>query len=194
MDRGSSLVVGKNGGGCCEVEKEKRGNVLIKWATVSLPRSYLLHGVSEAFGGGWRLIKKMRTQHLNDRLFVLRKLVASVVMPISLNNWCWHVTFTVVPWSFVVHVEVLTVSWGSFSTSVSNGRISTSVRCYIRSAAVKITALLTLPAAGISVSPRLAADVLCRAARWEALWTVVSFTRADVWRAALSGKLLGCDI
>jgi hypothetical protein len=35
--------------------------------------------------------------------------------------------------------------------------ISTRVRCYFRSAAVKVTALLKLPAAGISVSPRLAA-------------------------------------
>lgn len=39
----------------------------------------------------------------------------------------------------------------------SNGRISTDVRCHICSAAVKVTALLTLPAA--------AAAVLCRAAR-----------------------------
>ena len=37
------------------------------------------------------------------------------------------------------------------------------------SAAVKVTALLTLPAAVTNVSARMAAAVLCRAARWEAL-------------------------
>jgi hypothetical protein len=35
------------------------------------------------------------------------------------------------------------------------------VRCYIRSAAVKVVALLALPAAVTSVSPRLEAAVLC---------------------------------
>jgi len=41
-----------------------------------------------------------------------------------------------------------------------------SVRCYFRSAAVKVMALLSLPAAGTSVTPRQAAAVLCRAAGW----------------------------
>ena len=60
---------------------------------------------------------------------------------------------------------------GSFTTSGSeqrcqrcvgsNGRTSTSARCYFRSAAVKGIGLLTLLAAGISVSARLAAAVLC---------------------------------
>jgi hypothetical protein len=44
--------------------------------------------------------------------------------------------------------------------------ISTDVRCYFRSAAVKVKALLALPPAGTSVSPRVAAAVLCSAAGW----------------------------
>jgi len=44
--------------------------------------------------------------------------------------------------------------------------ISTDGRCYFRSAAVKVKALLALPAAGASVSPRVAAAVLCSAAGW----------------------------
>jgi len=43
---------------------------------------------------------------------------------------------------------------------------SLSVRSFCRSAAVKVMALLSLPAAGISVTPRLAEAVLCRAAGW----------------------------
>ena len=43
------------------------------------------------------------------------------------------------------------------------------------SAAVKVTSLVTLPDAGTSLSPLLAKTVVCRAARWEALLTVVPF-------------------
>jgi hypothetical protein len=46
----------------------------------------------------------------------------------------------------------------------SNERISTIVCCYFRSAAVKVMSLLTLSAAGTSVSPPLATAVLRRAA------------------------------
>jgi hypothetical protein len=51
----------------------------------------------------------------------------------------------------------------------SNRRISTTMRCYFRSAAVKVMALVTLSAAGTSVSTRLAAAVLGHAAGGEAL-------------------------
>ena len=47
----------------------------------------------------------------------------------------------------------------------SNGLTSTDVRCHICSAAIKVTALLTLPAAWTGCSQLLAASVLCRAAR-----------------------------
>ena len=40
------------------------------------------------------------------------------------------------------------------NASVSNGCISTSVRCYFPSAAVKVISLLTLPAAGIIFKTR----------------------------------------
>jgi hypothetical protein len=51
-----------------------------------------------------------------------------------------------------------------------------SVRCYFRSAAVKVMVLLSLSAAGTSVTPRLAAAVVCRAAGWRPMvgGTVVS--------------------
>jgi len=41
-----------------------------------------------------------------------------------------------------------------------------SVRCYFRSAAIKVMALLSLQASRTSVTPRLAAAVLCCAAGW----------------------------
>jgi len=49
----------------------------------------------------------------------------------------------------------------------SNGDVSTNMRCYFHSAAVKVMALLTLPTAWTSVRPRLAAAVLCSSAGWK---------------------------
>jgi hypothetical protein len=72
----------------------------------------------------------------------------------------------------------------------SNGPIFTSVRRYFRSDAVKVIAMLTLPASGTSVSPQQAAAVLCRAAGWEAQSRVVS-TSGSITRCS-SGELLCC--
>ena len=56
------------------------------------------------------------------------------------------------------------------------------MRCYIRSAAVKVTALPTLPVARTSVVPVVGSGRLCGAASWEALGKIVPFPRAAVSR------------